>query len=534
MVVQILSVDDFITIVFFLFYFKNLPKRNANNRSSVTPRLSQMVPLLTTPEIHNLQAQLSTLLQNRVGNEVFIKIPHELFLKITECLYLEDLLRVRLVCRSWNRAFTNSDLCLRMIKIHFPFAWEKYCKSFKLKSIAKRDVDSKDWLRKSLISRIRREHGISSTRYCIKNDALYPNFQYCNNRIAIQTGGIFEVQNLLNQLRTVYPIPNRMKMITWLLSDKWLMGILVSPTKLFAWELKDTGTGECYSIRLPTNIFRISAHFNLVGIVTASFDVLIWTIGGDLRTLHTIKTSKDCKEEKIKAADIFFHDMNQADTYSEKYFLVYHTKVKSSTEAKSATRITVKTFVAFELVRTQHIVHHCTYQPLKHQSSLISNDGKIGIEIRDLTGKITYDNFELLTYDMISMQFEVLSVRLHPSINYNLQMSQNLIWQDQIFHPILDSKNNQTDSLQVITISKSLTDVWNGPSKRFENPSSNHIPSTILSSETRANSAHTKMEAQNRSYEKRIWGDDNFVVLLSGAELIVWGFGPGILSTQHN
>ncbi|RKF73915.1 putative f-box domain-containing protein [Golovinomyces cichoracearum] len=489
-------------------------------------RLSQMIPLLTTPEIHNLQVQLSSLLQSRVGNEIFINIPHELLLKITESLYLEDLLRVRLVCRSWNRAFTNSDLCLRMTKIHFPFAWEEHCKSFKSKSITKSGVDSKDWLRDSLISRIRREHGISSTRYRIKYDARHSNFQYCNNRIANQTGGVFEVQNLLNQLRTVYPIPNRIEMKKWLLSDKWLMGVLVSPTKLFAWELKDSGTGERHSIRLPTKTFRISAHLDLVGIVTSSFDVLIWTVGGDLRTLHTIKTSKDYTEEIIMAADIFFHYTNH-----DKYFLVYHTRVKSSAGAKFATRITVKTFMAWELVRTQHIVRYNTNLPLKHQSSLISNDGKIGIEIRGITGKITYGNFELLTYDMISMEFEVLSVRLDPSIDFNLQISNYFIWQDQILYPILDNKNNLTDSLQVITISKSLTDVWNGLSKKFENSICNHLPSSILSSETRADSGHTKMETQNRLYEKRVWADDNFVILFSGAELIVWGFRQRILAT---
>ncbi|RKF54923.1 putative f-box domain-containing protein [Golovinomyces cichoracearum] len=489
-------------------------------------RLSQMIPLLTTPEIHNLQAQLSSLLQSRVGNEIFINIPHELLLKITECLYLEDLLRVRLVCRSWNRAFTNSDLCLRMTKIHFPFAWEEYCKSFKSKSITKSGVDSKDWLRDSLINRIRREHGISSTRYRIKYDARYSNLQYCNNRIAIQTGGVFEVLNLLNQFRTVYAIPNRIEMKTWLLSDKWLMGILVSPTKLFAWELKDSGTGECHSIRLPTNTFRISAHLDLVGIVTSSFDVLIWTVGGGLRTLHTIKTSKDYIEEIIEAADIFFHHTNQ-----DKYFLVYHTRVKPSAGAKFATRITVKTFVAWELVRSQHIVRYSSNLQLKHHSSLISNDGKIGIEIRGISGKITNEYFELLTYDMISMEFEVLTVSLDPSINHNLQISHYFIWQDQILYPILDNKNNLTDSLQVITISKSSIDVWNGLSKNFEDPISNHLRSSILSSETRANSGHTKMETQNRLYEKRVWADDNFVILFSGAELIVWGFRQGILTT---
>lgn len=187
--------------------------------------------------------------------------------------------------------------------------------------------------------------------------------------------------------------------------------------------------------------------------------------------------------------------------------------------------------MAWELVRSQHIVRYSSNLQLKHHSSLISNDGKIGIEIRGISGKITNEYFELLTYDMISMEFEVLTVSLDPSINHNLQISHYFIWQDQILYPILDNKNNLTDSLQVITISKSSIDVWNGLSKNFEDPISNHLRSSILSSETRANSGHTKMETQNRLYEKRVWADDNFVILFSGAELIVWGFRQGILTT---
>lgn len=164
-------------------------------------------------------------------------------------------------------------------------------------------------------------------------------------------------------------------------------------------------------------------------------------------------------------------------------------------------------------------------RPHKYRSTLISNDNLIGMEALELTSDRVY---EYLTYDMNKRQFHCMEVHLHPEVRKSLYRCNHLIWRDQFFYPVL---MGELASVQVITISKSLAEVWNELSRTQYSscsiPRTNLKQSSILVGETRSESTCKVIENMSLlipTIEIKVWGDDSFVVMYDKRSLKVWQF----------
>lgn len=271
-------------------------------------QLSEMVTVLSIEEIRHLRAKLESCLCSN-GNIKFQQLPPEIFLIIANYLDIEDLIRMKIVSRTWNKIFSDKEFCLQMIKKKFPHAMNCQTKDLKTDSnIEIPIVDPTVWLRHAIINRVRRERGFSSNmmRYDLRCNYPKLNLKYCNGRIAFQKDGIFDVRNLRTQNRSTFTTPDRQTIYSWILSDQYLIGLMHAPTKLFAWNLS-CEEEHFHSVLLPANPFSFSAHHDQVGIVSATFELLMWSVGGQLKNLQTIKPRKAFANEKIVVADIFFH-----------------------------------------------------------------------------------------------------------------------------------------------------------------------------------------------------------------------------------
>ncbi|KAI1002018.1 hypothetical protein K3495_g6184 [Podosphaera aphanis] len=482
-------------------------------------QIEELALCLTLSEIHCLRRQLEKH-SAKNGNIFFEQLPSEICQIIANYLHLNDLVRIHSVSRSWRQIFSRPEFCLHIIKKHFQLAWEYYFKPHNPSStIIGGTPNPYKWLLRASVERIKRERGLASVfKFKFEFEFNWQDlpFQYCNGRIAFQKDGIFEIEDLFTHSRSTITTLNRRTMHKWLLSNHLLVGIMFGPTELCVWTLS-VDDKLFHSVRLPTHAHSISAHKNKVGIVTAAFEAIIWTVGGSLQSLKTLTLDPSCTEQKIVAANIFFQLNKQ-----NHYFLVYHTRIDSGSKKEYLTRITVESFISQKLVQTQHVDISTLTLPHKHRSSLISSEGVIGIEVHGHPEceRADGDNtFQILTYDMRFGHFERQNVQLHPTVKKNLKMCNYLIWRDQIYQPVAFKSSDLTDTIEIITISKSLIDIWNPDKKSPENFS-------LLRGETRSGSTSEMTDWNDKPLkQRRIWGDDNFVILFTGAEFVIWKFG---------
>ncbi|POS82199.1 hypothetical protein EPUL_006461, partial [Erysiphe pulchra] len=127
---------------------------------------------------------------------------------------------------------------------------------------------------------------------------------------------------------------------------------------------------------------------------------------------------------------------------------------------------------------------------------------------------------------MSRRQFECEEFRLHPDSWKQVAhcRKMNLVWRDQIYVPV---RYLGRSGFQVITISKSVSDIWIGISQNASSPSFGSVRNSITSGETRPHSSAIKIDFSsitsfNSGY--RVWGDDCFLLTKNGTELIVWEF----------
>ncbi|RKF63380.1 putative f-box domain-containing protein [Erysiphe neolycopersici] len=504
--------------------------------------LDNLISRLMSSEIRYLQAKLEKIQLNKKGNKIFLEIPHELCLKIINGLYLEDLLRMRLTCRSWHEKFRNLDFCVHILKRYYQMPLNYYFKRSGLDcSGLGKAKDRGSWIQRFTINRIRRENGITCKNYHIEG-IFSRSISYCNSRIAIQNREIIEVHDLISEKLISFMTPTREQMNKWLLSDNYLIGLVHNPTKLLAWDLESM---VLHSIRLPAEVLYLSASRCQVGIVTVSSEILIWIVGGALRKLQKTKPDINCQEEEVVAVDIFFHSTDKGLVTSSmkllgKNYLVMcaynlidivflisfsRTKSKSILDKNYATKITVQVFVAEALIMTHHQMLYTLTEPYKYRSTLISNDNLIGMEALESASDLLY---KYVTFDMNKRQFHCMEVHLHPEVRIRFSRRNHLIWRDQIFIPVF---TEGFVSIQVITISKSCNEVWNEPSKNqyascsISGPSLKH--SSILLIETRSQSTCKAIENTSLprlTYGIEIWGDDSFIVSYDRKSLKIWQF----------
>ncbi|KHJ33730.1 putative f-box domain protein [Erysiphe necator] len=471
-------------------------------------------------------------------NNIFNKVPHELCLKIVDELYLEDLLRLRLVCQSWYQVFCSIDICVHAIKKYFSLPIDYYFQKSGHDYAELDDSKKKEeWLRKFIINRIRREHGIATRSFELDYNLWrgFFNFRYSNGRVVFQDEHGFTVEDLTTRQQFIFASPLHAVLLTnWQLSDRYLLvpfAIYSSgpiSRELVAWDL---ASKRMHSIRIDEKVESLSAYQNQVGIVTVSsvdmtdsFESYVWQVGGALTRLQQIKHKRNSSEEKIVAIDIFFHIFEK-----DVIFLVYHSCMSSSFKTgKHGTRITVQCFEAGVHTQTQYETIYTSTKPEDHRSVTITNDNIICIEVWENPELgSNKDSYTHVTYDMGRRKFNRLEVHLHPISGRNLLEHKNLIWRDQIYNPFLEGIFGEMRELHVITLSKSLTDIWFGPSQSTCYTKLSFMKSSLLCSETRENCVSTKnlkIYDTPTGWSRRAWGDDSFLIANLGGSLRVWQF----------
>ena len=160
--------------------------------------------------------------------------------------------------------------------------------------------------------------------------------------------------------------------------------------------------------------------------------------------------------------------------------------------------------------------------PSGQRNCLISNDGLIGIEVQGHLERAQDGNYQLLTFDMNNERFKHHELRLHHSVKNSLNNGYNLIWRDQIYHPVFRDEGGNGFQIKVIMIQKLLLDIWDYPSENTCGLGTES--SSLLRGETSLSSIHTTVEAETPVRERRIWGDDDYLVLLAKDGLLVWQF----------
>ncbi|RKF53850.1 putative f-box domain protein [Erysiphe neolycopersici] len=481
-------------------------------------------------------------------NNIFENVPTELRVKITDELYLEDLLQLRLVCQSWYRIFCSNDICIHALQKYFPLPIDYYYEKSSLDCTELEESKKKEnWLQRFIINRIRREHGIASRSFYIGQNLWRGDFKFCysNGRVVFHNRHGFTTEDLItgqqygfvNPLYTVL-LPN------WQLSDSYLLAPYTIKFKkayqissyssvalgreLVAWNLVSK---EMHSISLSEKVESLSAYKDRVGIVTVSsadmedlIELYIWYIGNAVTRLQRIEHKRDDSEEQIVKTDIFFSILDK-----DVIFFVYHTRLNSSSMTKKySTRVTVQCFEAGAPTQIQHEVIYTSSRPEDYRSTMITNDGIICFEVWENPKlHISRDFHTHITYDMSRRQFNRMEFHLHPSIGRNLLDHKNLIWRDQIYNPSIKGISGEMKELHVITISKSLHDIWNGHLQSACGSSLSSMKSSILCRETREHCSCTENETMNDiliGWPRRVWGDDSFLILNIGESLKVWQF----------
>ncbi|POS83894.1 hypothetical protein EPUL_003695, partial [Erysiphe pulchra] len=471
-------------------------------------------------------------------NSIFEKVPYELRAKITDDLYLEDLLRLRLVCQSWYRVFCSTNICIHAIKKYFPLSIDYYYEKSGLNCTELEESRKKeDWLQRFIKNRIRREHGIASRSFDLDQNLWEGDFKfrYTNGRVVFHSMHGFTIEDLIT--RQQYNLVNprhAILMPNWQLSDSYLLvpftnsSSLPFERELVAWDLVSK---QMHSIPLFERVKSLSGYKNRVGIVTiSSTDTInliksyIWHVGGVLTRLQQTKQRINASGDQIVTTDIFFPILEK-----DVVFFVYQTRLASSlmTE-KYGTRVTVQCFEAGVLTQTQHEVIYTLTKPEDYRSTKITNDGIICFEVlENPKSRISMDFYTHVTYDMSRKLFNRIEFHLHASFGRNLLDHKNLIWRDQIYNPSLDRIFGEMRELHVVTISKSLIDIWTGPLQSDRNSSLSFMKSSILFSETREHCSCTEVGALNidaLAWSRRVWGDDSFLILNLEGNLKVWQF----------
>ncbi|RDL38295.1 uncharacterized protein BP5553_02635 [Venustampulla echinocandica] len=256
--------------------------------------------------------------------EIISHLPVELLLCVSAYLDLEDLMRARSVSRHWRRAFSNPDFCDGIARWYFRPTWENIHGGTDPDELNDKKQAFVDLLPRVASKRIRRLRGkyssISADSYAIPNYTTSfrnTNRQYCNGRVAYNKDPeSILVKNLLTNLAIVITEENRIKLEHWLLSDQFVIAWTVNPITLLTWRIGNPLDGLASSkIRLPSGIRHISACHDQVGIITAANEVMVWKIGGALRSLDISKVVDSLKGSKINMLALKFHPGNQGHIF---------------------------------------------------------------------------------------------------------------------------------------------------------------------------------------------------------------------------
>lgn len=174
---------------------------------------------------------------------------------------------------------------------------------------------------------------------------------------------------------------------------------------------------------------------------------------------------------------------------------------------------------------TQKQIIYAHSKPGAYRNLLITNDGIICFEIWEDPSFRSKDHHYLhFTYDMNRRKFVFLETQIHPKNKRNFFSYRNHIWRDQLYNTV---RVDEEVKLQVITLSKCLSDIWYGLMSSNNCLSQSSLRSSLLFGENRSHSESVVYPIDLRyptGNSKIAWGDDSYLILLLGKTLKVWQF----------
>lgn len=273
---------------------------------------------LTNGEIRHLLQRLNDE-KDRFSKDICGELPIELLLCIAKYMDVREIIRARRVSRKWNVIFSNPDFCIGVIKFHFRGSWESnYNKSLKGSEKRAEKARLSDWLSRAAKWRMRREQGHYTHMSLFHFEAAYNNpdllndLQYSHGRVAFKSSDRITVKSLDDSSTMVFVDPDRQKLDKWLLSDELLVAKRFTSLVIFAWPLSQNSINDTkrYRVSLHSDTRYISASRFQVGIITTTNEVLLWDIQNGLRSIDTSRIDKDLMQINPYAFAIVLHPTN--------------------------------------------------------------------------------------------------------------------------------------------------------------------------------------------------------------------------------
>lgn len=138
-------------------------------------------------------------------------------------------------------------------------------------------------------------------------------------------------------------------------------------TALVAWRLNPPQTAKYESVRLPGNVFSITGHSNLVGIVTASYEILIWTIGESLKSVGS-NPPDGLSGYQLSQVAVVFHPLDRG-----RFYVLYGAR------SEDTNKLSVQEFIEGQFHARQLLNIHFSEKPLYLPITGLMYDGTIPI-----------------------------------------------------------------------------------------------------------------------------------------------------------
>jgi hypothetical protein len=133
-------------------------------------------------------------------------------------------------------------------------------------------------------------------------------------------------------------------------SFDWGTELIIDRISLSAWRLINFESEKCESIRLPGRVSRLSAQKDQVGILTTTYQVLIWTIGGPLISVNTSAVNDHLSVFRLRQGLVAFHPLQKGC-----FFIIHEAWPGYSVTERRICRIVVQKFNEGRLTITKYL-----------------------------------------------------------------------------------------------------------------------------------------------------------------------------------
>ncbi|CAG8952074.1 hypothetical protein HYFRA_00000812 [Hymenoscyphus fraxineus] len=294
--------------------------RKENGKPDLEARREELNGLLRSLPSNDLRFLKHQLESYTLEKDICGSLPPELLLHVCAYLDLDEFLKARCVSRLWYKAFSEPKVLRSIARVHSLSALRE---SFDPKD---RELQNEahpsilEWLPRAASQRTKRLHGqytmVSARPYTKPqpNHQAVAAKQYCGGRVAFNLDErSIAITDLRTNITTTVMDPDRTRLEKWHLSEQFLVAFTKSPQSIIAFPLS-LENGESKSVRLPSAVRELFQYQDVVGVITTMYEVLVWEIGGKLRSLAA-SIPDHLVPFKLKPAGMTFHPRDTRNVF---------------------------------------------------------------------------------------------------------------------------------------------------------------------------------------------------------------------------